>query len=154
MRSTSSNAANPGYRRLIIAASVGSFLEMYDIWIFGYFILFWTTTGQTPGNRIMQFRVIGTNGTLIRPARACVRVIGLVLAALPLLAGYIMILFDARRRGLQDRIARTVVVEAPQQSVAEARRARMRDDSGTRRGAGTSGEIPATTSGRSLDSNS
>jgi uncharacterized RDD family membrane protein YckC len=31
-----------------------------------------------------------------------------------LLAGYIMVLFDDRRRGLHDRIARTVVIDAPE----------------------------------------
>jgi hypothetical protein len=37
-----------------------------------------------------------------------------------------MIPFDRRRRGLQDRIARTVVVEAPQLSLADVRRAQPR----------------------------
>jgi hypothetical protein len=46
-----------------------------------------------------------------------------VLAALPLLAGYLMILFDGRRRGLQDRLARTLAVDAPELSLAEQRRA-------------------------------
>jgi uncharacterized RDD family membrane protein YckC len=46
-----------------------------------------------------------------------------VIAALPLLAGYLMIVFDARRRGLHDRFARTVAVDAPTLSLAEQRRA-------------------------------
>jgi hypothetical protein len=37
----------------------------------------------------------------------------LVLAALPLFAGFLPILVDARRRGLQDMLAHTVVVRAP-----------------------------------------
>ena len=37
-------------------------------------------------------------------------------AAIPLLAGFLPILFDERRRGLHDMLARTVVVEAPQLS--------------------------------------
>ena len=42
----------------------------------------------------------------------------LVLAAIPLFAGFLPILFDDRRRGLQDMIARTVVVEAAHVSAA------------------------------------
>jgi uncharacterized RDD family membrane protein YckC len=41
----------------------------------------------------------------------------MALAALPLFAGFLLILVDDRRRGLQDRFARTVVVYA-----ADARR--------------------------------
>ena len=126
----------------------------YIIWIVGYFTFFWATTGQTPGNRIMQFRVVGTDGKLIKPRRAFVRMIGVVLAAIPLLAGYVMIPFNSRRRGLQDLIARTVVVEAPQESVAGASKARQREDARKRRADRSNVEIPATTSGPSLDSNS
>ena len=37
----------------------------------------------------------------------------MILAAIPLLAGYFMVLFDDRRRGLHDRLAHTVVIDAP-----------------------------------------
>jgi hypothetical protein len=46
----------------------------------------------------------------LKPRRALLRFIGLCLAALPLLAGLWMMLWDDRGRCLQDRIARTVVV--------------------------------------------
>ena len=72
---------------------------------------------------MMRIRVVAVKGERLKPRRAFVRCIGLVLAALPLFAGYVMILFNRRRRGLQDYLARTVVVEAPQVSFAEARRA-------------------------------
>ena len=97
---------------------------VYILWTIGYFVGFWSATGQTPGARIMRFRVLPREGGRIKPRRAVLRCIGLVLAALPLFAGYVLILFDDKRRGLQDRIARTVVVEAPQLSYAEARRQR------------------------------
>ena len=29
-----------GYRRVLIAASIGTFIELYDIWVFGYFATF------------------------------------------------------------------------------------------------------------------
>ena len=52
---------------------------------------------------------------------------GMVLAAIPLLAGYLMVLFDDRRRGLHDRLARTVVVDVPDTDTpANRRRAQRR----------------------------
>ncbi len=98
----------------------------YFIWAVGYFAGFWSATGQTPGNRMMQIRVVTVDGDRIKLRRGIVRCVGLVLAALPLFAGYVTILFDAKRRGLQDRLARTVVVEAPQLSLAATRRAQRR----------------------------
>jgi len=93
----------------------------YIAWTAGYFIGFWSSTGQTPGARVMQVRVITAGGDRVRSRRALVRVIGLVLAALPLFAGFIPILFDSRRRGFQDWLARTVVVRTSQPSIAAAR---------------------------------
>jgi uncharacterized RDD family membrane protein YckC len=99
---------------------------VYVLWLFGYFVAFWSATGQTPGSRVLQIRVVTANGDRVKPSRGVLRVIGLVLAALPLFAGYVPVLFDRRRRGLQDRLARTVVIEAPDVSLAEARRLRQR----------------------------
>lgn len=98
----------------------------YALWGLGYFVGFWSGTGQTPGSRVMQIRVVASEGGPIKPRRALVRCIGLLLAALPLFAGFVPILFDRRRRGLQDYMARTVVVDAPQLSAADVRRAQLR----------------------------
>ena len=95
---------------------------VFALWAMVYFVAFWTTTGQTPGARIMQFRVVPRTGGKLKPRRAIVRAIGLVLAAIPLFAGYLPIAVGRKRRGLQDYLARTIVVDAPQQSVADARR--------------------------------
>ena len=84
---------------------------VYVLWVVGYFVTFWVTTGQTPGNRALHIRVRAAGGERLKPRRALLRFAGLILAALPLFAGYALILFDDHRRGLQDRLARTVVVE-------------------------------------------
>ena len=112
-----------------VVAVIGGIV--FILWSAGYFVGFWMATGQTPGNRVMQFRVVPTTGERIKPRRALMRLIGLVLAALPLFAGYLLILFDSRRRGLQDRLGRTLVVEAPVLSGAEQRRLRPRASGGT-----------------------
>ena len=94
----------------------------FALWTIVYFVAFWTTTGQTPGARLLQFRVVPSKGDTLKPRRAIVRAIGLVLAAIPLFAGYLPIAIGRKRRGLQDYLARTIVVDAPQQSVADLRR--------------------------------
>jgi uncharacterized RDD family membrane protein YckC len=94
---------------LLFAAGGALFLA----WSVGYFVTFWSTTGQTPGSRLMRVTVRGADdGSVIRPRRAALRFAGLILAAIPLLAGFLPILFDERRRGLHDMLAGTVVVEA------------------------------------------
>jgi uncharacterized RDD family membrane protein YckC len=85
----------------------------YALWAFGYFVVFWSSAGQTPGDRVMRIRVLmAGGGEPPRPARAVVRMVGLLLAALPLFAGLLTILVDDRRRGLHDMLAGTVVVAA------------------------------------------
>jgi uncharacterized RDD family membrane protein YckC len=74
-----------------------------------YFVLFWSTAGQTPGMRLMALRVTGPDGEHPGLARSVLRLIGLGLAIVPLFAGFLPVLFDARRRGLHDLIAGTVV---------------------------------------------
>jgi uncharacterized RDD family membrane protein YckC len=113
----------------VVAAAAGG--VVYFLWLIGYFVTFWTTTGQTPGDRLLRIRVVPTRGDRLLPRRALLRVIGLTLAALPLFAGYLIILIDDRRRGLHDRLARTVVVEAP--TVRDAEPGGRREPRGRRR---------------------
>jgi uncharacterized RDD family membrane protein YckC len=96
---------------------------VYLLWNVGYFVAFWATTGQTPGGRLLRMRVVAEHGGPIRPLRGLLRFGGLTLAAIPLFAGFFMILFDDRRRGLHDRIARTLVLEADPDDAAPVRRA-------------------------------
>lgn len=106
---------------LVVIGSVA-----YIVWIVGYFVMFWSTTGQTPGARLMQIRVVTADGGRVKPHRALIRCAGVLLAAIPLFAGFVLILFDDKRRGFQDRFAGTLVIEATQLSIAETRRAAMR----------------------------
>ena len=93
----------------------------FAIWTIAYFVTLWSTTGQTPGARLMQIRLVTGDGR-IGPRRALIRCIGMVLAALPVFAAYILIVFDVRRRGLQDRLGVTLVVDAPESSFIARRR--------------------------------
>jgi uncharacterized RDD family membrane protein YckC len=77
-----------------------------------YFVLFWSTAGQTPGMRLMALRVMTGAGVHPGVTRSIVRLVGLGLAIVPLFAGFIPVLFDERRRGLHDLLAGTVVLYA------------------------------------------
>jgi uncharacterized RDD family membrane protein YckC len=84
------------------------------LWSTAYFVTFWSTTGQTPGNRLLGIRVcLAEDGSPLRPARALLRLIALTLCAIPLFAGFLPILVNDRRRGVHDMLAGTVVVGAP-----------------------------------------
>ena len=74
-----------------------------------YFVFFWSLGGQTPGMRLMGLRVVHAG----RPpgvARSAVRYVALLASTIPLLLGLVPILFDRRRRGLQDFVAGTTVL--------------------------------------------
>jgi uncharacterized RDD family membrane protein YckC len=75
-----------------------------------YFVGCWTLTGQTAGMRLLSIRVTAADGKRLHVVRGVMRLIGIVLAAVPLFAGYLPILVSDRRRGLQDWLANSVVV--------------------------------------------
>jgi uncharacterized RDD family membrane protein YckC len=60
--------------------------------------------------RVLRLRVVTRSGGPLSVPRAILRYAGLLLAIAPLFAGFLPILFDARRRALQDFIAATVVL--------------------------------------------
>lgn len=97
---------------------------VYVVWTAGYFVVFWSISGQTPGSRLMQVRLVTPDGGRVKPARALVRWIGMNLALVPLPWGYVPIPF--KRLGFPDWLAHTRVIEAPQLSIAQARREKMR----------------------------
>jgi uncharacterized RDD family membrane protein YckC len=76
----------------------------------GWFVVFWTTAGQTPGMRLLGLRVVGPDGGPPAPGRALVRLAALAVAIIPAFAGFLPVLVDDRRRGLHDFAARTVVL--------------------------------------------
>lgn len=87
---------------------------VWVLWSIGYFVFFWSTTGQTPGSRVMSIVVLDNQGRgRLKPRRALVRFLALCAGAAALLLGIVVMLWDGRRRCFHDRVARTVVVYAP-----------------------------------------
>jgi uncharacterized RDD family membrane protein YckC len=121
----------------VVAAICGA---AYVAWTFGYFVWFWSLAGQTPGARAMRIRVVAPTGDPPAPARALTRCFGIIVSALPLFLGFAPILVDPRRRGLHDWLAGTLVVEAPELSAGQLRRARQRAAFDARRGSAIAGD--------------
>jgi uncharacterized RDD family membrane protein YckC len=97
---------------------------VYVLWTAAYFIGFWSVTGQTPGARLMQVRLVSATGEKVKPVRASVRWIGMSLAMVPLPWGFVPIPF--KRLGFPDWLAHTRVIEVQQLSVAAAQEERSR----------------------------
>jgi uncharacterized RDD family membrane protein YckC len=74
-----------------------------------YFVGCWNADGRTPGMRLMRLRVDAPSGSPPSVLRSFVRLVGLILAIIPLGAGFLPALFDSRRRALPDYMAGTVV---------------------------------------------
>lgn len=123
---------------LVAAASVGLVLalvgDLSQGWLAGllagggwllvvisYFVGFWSSTGQTPGLRLMHARVVTGSGIPASLPRALVRFVGLIVAIIPLGAGFLPALVDRRRRALPDFLAGTTVVYEPDRVGAPAR---------------------------------
>ena len=101
---------SPTLRTILIAAGA----VVAALWSAGYFVFFWSTTGQTPGDRVMQIRVQDAgDGQPLHLGRAVLRLFGALLSVLLLFLGYLLILVDGRRRALHDRLVGSVVVYTP-----------------------------------------
>ncbi len=94
------------------SASTEAILAGATIWIVAgalYLTLFWGLAGQTPGMHFFGIRLEPPGVGGIGARRAVRRLIGLVLAVLPLGLGLLGILIGNQRRGFQDRFAETDV---------------------------------------------
>jgi uncharacterized RDD family membrane protein YckC len=78
----------------------------------GYFALFWSLGGQTLGQYAMGLRVVRLDGKRMTFLRSIARWIGYLLSFFALGIGYLWILWDDRRQGFADKLAKTVVVYA------------------------------------------
>jgi uncharacterized RDD family membrane protein YckC len=74
-----------------------------------YFTAFWSGSGRTPGQRLLRLRVVGGSGMPPSVARSLVRFVGLIIAIIPLGAGFLPALVDSRRRALPDYLSGTTV---------------------------------------------
>jgi len=78
----------------------------------GYFLFFWSLSGQTLGKLLTGGRVVDRHGGggALGASRAALRLAGAVVSAVPLGAGFLGLWTDTDRRGWHDRLAGTKVV--------------------------------------------
>lgn len=91
------NDAGPG----LISALIG----------FLYFTLFESSKHQaTPGKMALGIIVTDLNGHRISYQKAVIRWLSKIISGLLLMIGYIMVAFTAKKQGLHDKIAGTLVI--------------------------------------------
>jgi uncharacterized RDD family membrane protein YckC len=74
-----------------------------------YFVVLWSR-GGTIGQRLLKLRVVdATTGVNISMGKACLRYVGLIIAAIPCYLGLFWVIWDPRKQGWHDKIAGTVV---------------------------------------------
>jgi uncharacterized RDD family membrane protein YckC len=94
-----------GLSTVALAAGSAAWLAFGAVYLVG----FWSLAGQTPGMRFVGIRLgVDSRGLPLR--RSVRRLFGLALAAIPFGIGFLGILFDAHRRGWQDRLSRADVL--------------------------------------------
>ena len=76
--------------------------------------------GLTPGMRVMSLRLATGDGDPPGFARSLLRLLGLLLAIIPMFLGFLPALVDDRRRALQDFMAGTAVVKTASRAPAES----------------------------------
>lgn len=75
-----------------------------------YLVFFWSTAGRTPGMHLMKLRVRDHAAKPPSVFRSLVRAAATWVSIVPCFLGYVTMLWDRRKRGLPDIVARTEVV--------------------------------------------
>ena len=80
-----------------------------------YYVYFWSSNspwpGQTIGSKLLNIRVIRTDGSDLSLSQALIRYVGFVISAICLLIGLIWAAFDPNKQGWHDKIADTYVIK-------------------------------------------
>ena len=81
-----------------------------------YYVYFWSSNspwpGQTVGNKLLNIRVIKTDGSNLDIGQALIRYIGLLISIIVIFIGVIWAAFDANKQGWHDKIAGTYVIKS------------------------------------------
>jgi uncharacterized RDD family membrane protein YckC len=81
-----------------------------------YLVYFWSNSspwpGQTIGSKLLNIRVIRTDGSDLSISQALIRYVGFFISFICLLIGLIWAAFDPNKQGWHDKIAGTYVVKS------------------------------------------
>ena len=77
-----------------------------------YSILLWVNwNGQTLGKKAMGIKVVKEDGKPLGYSEAVVRYVGYIISIIPLGLGYFWVIWDEKKQGFHDKIAKTLVVK-------------------------------------------
>ncbi len=75
-------------------------------------LLFWLLFQASPGKLLLDCRIVDArDGSAPQPWQLLIRCLSYVLSAAPLGLGFLWILWDRRRQGWHDKLARTLVID-------------------------------------------
>lgn len=82
-------------------------------------VLFWFYRSATPGKMILNMHIVDAK-TEGKPTRKqwLLRYVGYIIAAAPLMLGFVWIMFNKKRQGWHDKLAGTVVMVKPKKEQA------------------------------------
>ena len=77
-----------------------------------YFVYFWSAQGggQTLGMRVLNLKVVRTDGSAMTITQGLIRYLGLLVSFICIFIGVIWVAFDADKQGWHDKIAGTYVI--------------------------------------------
>ncbi len=80
-----------------------------------YFSYLWSASspwpGQTVGMKILNLKVVKTDGSLLDITQSFIRAVGLFISIIVIFIGVIWVAFDANKQGWHDKIAGTYVIK-------------------------------------------
>lgn len=96
------------------AVGMGFVYRRIDIFVgAAYAIYFWVNRGgATLGKQVMKIKVVTENGKALDYKTATLRYLGYFVSSVALFVGFLWIVWDEKKQGWHDKIARTVVIKA------------------------------------------
>ena len=94
----------------IISRSGYDFVIIGGVYFLYHIIFEYASKGVTPGKKWTKIRVVNLEGTSPSLTASFVRNISKILSLLIFFGGFVLIGFDAKRRGLHDYIGSTLVI--------------------------------------------
>jgi len=104
------------YTLLLIVAYILKSLHLGALSVLvsiAYWVGFWSTTGQTVGMLLLHLRVVREDDRPLSLGTGVLRHIGLLISVLAIFIGVLSVIWDPKKQGWHDKIARTVVVRTP-----------------------------------------